>query len=261
MTGSAATHSDVIIVGSGAAGLTAALNLADSHKVLVIAKGGLSEGSTAYAQGGIAAVLEPGDTFASHIEDTMIAGAGLNDRAVVEFVVENAPGAIRRLIDLGVPFNTEGPGGQPGAASDARGRPQPSPHRPCRRCHRLPPSSSALESRRPRRIRTSPSVPDMRGDRSRYRPAWRALFGRRSCVGASMRSTGQRATWKLFTARATDPRHWRRWPRLSLFHRPARRHRRRDRDGMAGGLRASPTWRFMQFHPDLPVRTSTSRIS
>ncbi len=100
------TPHDVIIIGSGAAGLTAALTLAEKHKVLVIAKGALSDGSTAWAQGGIAAVLEPGDTFESHIEDTMVAGAGLNDRSVVEFVVENAPAAIERLADLGVPFNT-----------------------------------------------------------------------------------------------------------------------------------------------------------
>jgi L-aspartate oxidase len=96
---------DVIIIGSGAAGLTAALTLAQSKKVAVLAKGALSDGATSWAQGGIAAVLEPGDTFESHIEDTMIAGAGLNNRATVEFVVENAPEAIRRLAELGVPFN------------------------------------------------------------------------------------------------------------------------------------------------------------
>jgi L-aspartate oxidase len=99
---------DVIIIGSGAAGLTAALNLAPHKRVAVLAKGGLSEGATGWAQGGIAAVLEAGDTFESHIEDTMIAGGGLNDRAIVEFVVENAPRAIERLEQLGVPFNTEG---------------------------------------------------------------------------------------------------------------------------------------------------------
>jgi L-aspartate oxidase len=96
---------DVLILGSGAAGLTAALNLAPRFRVAVLAKGGLSEGSTAWAQGGIAAVLEPGDTFESHVEDTMIAGAGLNNRATVEFVVEHAPAAIDRLAELGVPFN------------------------------------------------------------------------------------------------------------------------------------------------------------
>ncbi|MDQ2877548.1 MAG: L-aspartate oxidase [Pseudomonadota bacterium] len=102
------TQSDVLIVGSGAAGLTAALNLADRFTVTVLAKGAMNEGSTAWAQGGIAAVLEPGDTFESHIEDTMIAGAGLNDRATVEFVVERAPAAIARLTELGVPFAQEG---------------------------------------------------------------------------------------------------------------------------------------------------------
>ena len=101
-------QSDVLVLGSGAAGLTTALHLADRFKVTVLAKGGFAEGSTAWAQGGIAAVLEEGDTFESHIEDTMVAGAGLNDRATVEMVVENAPAAIERLVQLGVPFNTEG---------------------------------------------------------------------------------------------------------------------------------------------------------
>lgn len=98
---------DVIIVGSGAAGLSAAITLARTHKVLVLAKGELTGGSTAWAQGGIAAVLDAGDTFENHINDTMIAGAGLNRRETVEFVVENAPAAIQRLVDMGVPFNEE----------------------------------------------------------------------------------------------------------------------------------------------------------
>jgi L-aspartate oxidase len=97
-------HFDVVVLGSGAAGLSAALNLAPHLKVAVLAKGEISAGSTAWAQGGIAAVLEPGDTFESHIEDTIVAGAYLNDREAVEFVVENAPAAIERLAELGVPF-------------------------------------------------------------------------------------------------------------------------------------------------------------
>jgi L-aspartate oxidase len=98
---------DVLVIGSGAAGLTAALNLAETRTVAVIAKGALGEGATGRAQGGIAAVLEAGDSFEAHINDTMIAGAGLNDRAVVEHVVEHAPAAIARLIELGVPFASE----------------------------------------------------------------------------------------------------------------------------------------------------------
>lgn len=99
---------DVLIVGSGAAGLTAALNLAETHKVAVIAKGALAEGATSWAQGGIAAVLEEGDSFEAHVKDTMVAGAGLNDKRVVEHVVEAAPRAIKHLIELGVPFAQEG---------------------------------------------------------------------------------------------------------------------------------------------------------
>jgi len=105
---------DVVILGSGAAGLSAALNLAADLKVAVLAKGEISAGSTAWAQGGIAAVLEAGDTFESHIEDTIVAGAGLNHRDAVEFVVENAPAAIERLAELGVPFT-------PGEGSVAEG--------------------------------------------------------------------------------------------------------------------------------------------
>ena len=102
---------DVVVVGSGAAGLTTALGLADRFRVVVLAKGGVSEGSTAWAQGGIAAVLEPGDTIESHVEDTMIAGGGLNDRATVTYVAEHAAVAIDRLADIGVPFNVGETGG------------------------------------------------------------------------------------------------------------------------------------------------------
>ena len=98
---------DVIVIGSGAAGLTAALALAETRRVLVLAKGSLTGGSTAWAQGGIAAVLDAGDTFEEHIRDTMVAGAGLNRVETVEFVIEHAPAAIDRLIELGVPFNKE----------------------------------------------------------------------------------------------------------------------------------------------------------
>src|SRR6476659_4070826 len=97
---------DVVVIGSGAAGLSAALTLAAKLKVAVLAKGDLSAGSTAYAQGGIAAVLEAGDTFESHVEDTIVAGAGLNKRETVEFVVGAAPAAVERLAALGVPFDS-----------------------------------------------------------------------------------------------------------------------------------------------------------
>jgi L-aspartate oxidase len=98
---------DVVVIGSGAAGLTAALALAETRRVLVLAKGSLTGGSTAWAQGGIAAVLDAGDTFENHVRDTMVAGAGLNDLATVEFVISEAPRSIDRLCALGVPFNRD----------------------------------------------------------------------------------------------------------------------------------------------------------
>jgi len=108
MATSRQNEADILIIGSGAAGLTAALTLAQHHRVLVLAKGPLTSGSTHWAQGGIAAVLDAGDTFEDHISDTMVAGAGLNRRETVEYVVSQAPQAIARLVELGVPFNMSG---------------------------------------------------------------------------------------------------------------------------------------------------------
>jgi L-aspartate oxidase len=95
---------DVLIIGSGAAGLSLALHLPASLSVAILAKGQLEEGSTLYAQGGISAVTDPSDTFESHIADTLDAGAGLNHPDAVRFTIEHAPEAIQWLVDLGVPF-------------------------------------------------------------------------------------------------------------------------------------------------------------
>ncbi|MDD2547808.1 MAG: FAD-dependent oxidoreductase, partial [Burkholderiaceae bacterium] len=98
---------DVLIIGSGLAGLSAALHLAPTHRVAVITKRALEDGASAWAQGGIAAVLAQGDSFEAHIQDTLVAGAGLCDLATTRFVVENAPDAIAWLRSLGVPFTLE----------------------------------------------------------------------------------------------------------------------------------------------------------
>ncbi|GAB2456831.1 L-aspartate oxidase [Comamonas humi] len=98
---------DVLIVGSGLAGLSAALQLAPTHRVAVLTKRGVGDGASGWAQGGIAAVLAEGDSFDDHVQDTLVAGAGLCDLAATRFVVENAPDAIRWLQGLGVPFSLE----------------------------------------------------------------------------------------------------------------------------------------------------------
>ena len=98
---------DVLIVGSGLAGLSAAMHLAPTHRIAILTKRSMSDGSSGWAQGGIAAVLGEGDTFASHVDDTLVAGAGLSDPEATRFVVEHAPESIEWLRQLGVPFSQE----------------------------------------------------------------------------------------------------------------------------------------------------------
>src|SRR5829696_2363285 len=101
---------DVLVVGAGIAGIRAALEIPSDLHVLVLNKDRLDESNSSYAQGGIAGVLSPEDTFQNHIEDTHTAGAGLCDPAVVEMVIREAPQQIGDLIRFGVMFDLEGGG-------------------------------------------------------------------------------------------------------------------------------------------------------
>lgn len=98
---------DILIIGGGIAGLRAALAVPPHLDVLVVTKDSIQQSNSAYAQGGIAGVMSPEDQFSNHIEDTLIAGAGLCDRAVVEMVVREAPGQINDLIRWGTRFDQE----------------------------------------------------------------------------------------------------------------------------------------------------------
>src|SRR5262245_57241979 len=105
------TRADVVIVGSGIAGLTAALRLREHvDKVLVVTKDVLSAGSTQWAQGGIAAAIGPGDTPEQHEVDTLVAGAGACDPAAVRALVTEGPDAVRELIALGTNFDHDDDG-------------------------------------------------------------------------------------------------------------------------------------------------------
>ncbi len=96
---------DVVIVGSGAAGIALALTLGDACSVAILSKGEITDGSTVRAQGGIAAAMDDDDSVESHIRDTMVAGDGLCDAAAVHFVATNASAAIHWLVAQGVKFN------------------------------------------------------------------------------------------------------------------------------------------------------------
>ena len=101
-------NADVIVIGSGIAGLTAALSARDKGlSVLLLTKDVLSTGSTSWAQGGIAAALGPGDSPDQHFQDTLEAGAGLCDQDSVRILVQEGPAAVKRLINLGATFDLD----------------------------------------------------------------------------------------------------------------------------------------------------------
>src|SRR5512140_4041755 len=102
-------HVDFLVLGGGVAGLSFALEAAGHGSVLVLTKRQRSEGSTQYAQGGIASVLGADDKFGLHVEDTLIAGAGLCNREAVEVTVREGPERIRWLLSLGVEFDKQDP--------------------------------------------------------------------------------------------------------------------------------------------------------
>ncbi|MET7642003.1 L-aspartate oxidase [Streptomyces sp. NPDC005438] len=106
-----AIDADVVVVGSGVAGLTAALRCVElGLRTVVVTKARLDDGSTRWAQGGIAAALGEGDSPGQHLDDTLVAGAGLCDEAAVRTLVTEGPGAVRRLIEAGAVFDADASG-------------------------------------------------------------------------------------------------------------------------------------------------------
>src|ERR1700688_4470058 len=112
MRHNAQLFSDFLVIGGGIARLTFAIKASEVGTVTVLTKAGSSEANTAYAQGGIASVWSVDDSFESHVEDTLRAGAGLCDRAAVETIVRDGPEAVRELIALGTHFTRVEEGGE-----------------------------------------------------------------------------------------------------------------------------------------------------
>jgi len=103
-------RADIVVVGSGIAGLTTALKARRAGRVLLVTKTVLDAGSTRWAQGGIAAALGPGDSPDQHLTDTLVAGAGLCDEAAVRVLVTEGPALVRELVDLGTNFDLDNAG-------------------------------------------------------------------------------------------------------------------------------------------------------
>ncbi len=118
-------HFDVLVIGGGAAGTVAALAAArEGRRVAVLCKRTLPESNTRYAQGGMAAVLDPADSFESHIDDTLRVGRGLSERPVVETVVRGGPGAVRLLLEYGAELDRRSDGSLDLMREGGHGRPR-----------------------------------------------------------------------------------------------------------------------------------------
>lgn len=102
--------SRVIVIGSGAAGLTAALEAAREHEVVLLSKGSIGASNSQFAQGGIAAAVFDDDSAKLHLADTLLAGAGLSDERAARILCEEGPASVARLLELGMPFDRDGVG-------------------------------------------------------------------------------------------------------------------------------------------------------
>jgi L-aspartate oxidase len=111
-------NTDYLVIGSGIAGLRFALDAAKTGTVAIVTKKEKTEGSTNYAQGGIASVLDPDDSFDLHIKDTLTSGDGICHEDIVKLVVQEGPERIHELVSFGVRFSQQGDGGK-----DIRSRP------------------------------------------------------------------------------------------------------------------------------------------
>ncbi|MCB1724054.1 MAG: L-aspartate oxidase [Gammaproteobacteria bacterium] len=153
MTGQDNLTFDVLIIGSGAAGLSLALRMPPDVRVALVSKRELTEGNTLYAQGGISAVLDARDSVDSHVADTLTAGAGLCDEEIVRMVVEHGPDNIRWLFEEGVEFTRSPPTGDSGYHLTREGG-----HSHRRVVHAADATGHAVETTLVRRLDTHPNV-------------------------------------------------------------------------------------------------------
>ncbi len=143
---------DAVVVGGGLAGFTAALDLAENNKVALISKSSLQMSASNWAQGGVAAVLDPEDSFEQHIRDTLVAGAGLCDEPAVRHIVERGPEAIQWLINMGVPFTQDETSGSGYHLTREGG------HSQRRVIHSADATGQAIQTTLEEKVRTHPNI-------------------------------------------------------------------------------------------------------
>jgi L-aspartate oxidase len=184
---------DVLVIGSGAAGLALALQVAEFARVAVLSKAALTEGATLYAQGGVSAVLDAFDSIDAHVEDTLRVGAGLCKPEVVRFVVENGPESIRWLADIGVAFTRD-------STSNDYHLHQEGGHSHRRVIHAADSTGRAIETTLEGRVRAHPGI-----ELFEHHVAVDLITGRRlglghdRCLGAYVYNT-QRDAVEVFSA-------------------------------------------------------------
>lgn len=174
------SHWDVVVIGSGAAGLMTCLELPADLRVLLLSKHSSPPSASRWAQGGIAAVTRPDDSFASHIRDTLAAGAGLCDPAAVELLVHQAPHCVERLLQLGMAFDRDG--------ADLSSTLEAA-HSHRRVLHAQDRTGGALVDTLERDVRQRPLLEQRRG-----LPALQLWIERGHCVGVQVLD-GQRLRW------------------------------------------------------------------
>ncbi len=167
-------HSDVLVIGSGASGLSLALQLAEHAQITVLSKAALKEGATFYAQGGVSAAIDVADSVASHINDTLRVGGGLCDKAIVTFVVENGQESIQWLSDIGVNFTR-----LPDPHQQAFHLHREGGHSHRRIIHAADSTGKAIESTLESRVRAHPNI-----ELFEFHTAVDLVIHGRRCIGA-----------------------------------------------------------------------------
>ncbi len=235
---------DVLIIGSGAAGLSLALRLGERLRIAVVAKRSLEEGNTFYAQGGISAVLGKNDSIDSHVNDTLIAGAGLCDPDIVHLVVERGPENIHWLFDQGVEFTRRDKSG----TGDEFHLTREGGHSHRRVVHAADATGRVVETRLLERVRANPNI-ELFDDHNAIDLilSGKSGRGRRRCLGAYVlnRQSGRVETFRAhYVALATGG--------ASKVYLYTSNPDVATGDGIAMGWRAGcrvANMEFIQFHP------------